>query len=54
MEHNLTVSTKEDNTLAKATDSNIVIERLLDERITLLEEFTLSDVVTLHGPIVWG
>ena len=26
----------------------------MDERITLLEEFTLSDVVTLHGPIVWG
>ncbi len=40
--------------LAAATDSNTVIERLLDERIATLEELTRSDVISMHGPITWA
>lgn len=40
--------------LAAATDSNTVIERLLDERIATLEDLTQSDVISMHGPITWA
>ena len=50
----LSPSRKFHDLLDQATDSNIVIERMLDERITTLEELTDSDVISLHGPIVWG
>ena len=40
--------------IGAVTDSNTVIERLLDERISTLEDLTRSDVISMHGPITWA